>query len=164
MPLVLWKWRYNVSNLSPNLLTPPHWGTIRTFGLEFLAVCHPLHRFGDHRYCNSGDVMFLICSSDITWPHVQRVKWIYGWRLPAVIHHLAMFGGDIKYLICHLISQNHLIEHFLKKVHIGKIRNFWNEITEKNFFFLFPTVWILDFCKNMNPRRYISFLVQKSIT
>ena len=40
------------------------------------------------------------------------------------------------------------IEHFLKKVHIGKFRNFWNQITEKSCFFLFPIVCIFDFCKH----------------
>ena len=52
---------------------------------------------------------------------------------------------------------------FSKKVHTGKFRNFWNEITEKSFF-LFPTVCIFDFCKNTNPRLNILFLVDKSMT
>ena len=53
---------------------------------------------------------------------------------------------------------------FSEKVHIGKIRNYWNEITEKYIFFLFPTVCIFDFCKNVNPRLYILYLVDKSMT
>ena len=43
------------------------------------------------------------------------------------------------------------------------MRNFRTEITEKKFF-LFPAVFIFDFCKNMNPRLYILFLVDKSMT
>ena len=31
-------------------------------------------------------------------------------------------------------------------------------------FFLFPVVYILDFCKNMNPRLYSLFSVDKSMT
>ena len=44
-------------------------------------------------------------------------------------------------------------EYFLKK-HILKIRNFSNGITEKK----------IDFCKDMNPRLYILFLVDKYMT
>ena len=49
-----------------------------------------------------------------------------------------------------------------QKVHIGKIRNFWDEITGK-FFFLFPNVCIFYFCKNMSPCLHILFLVDKSM-
>ena len=52
---------------------------------------------------------------------------------------------------------------FWKKSILGKIKNLWNEITE-NFFFLLPTVYIFDFCKNMNLHLYILFLVDKSMT
>ena len=53
---------------------------------------------------------------------------------------------------------------FSEKVRIEKVRNSWIEITEKYTFFLFPTVRIFYFCKNMNPRLYILFLVDKSVT
>ena len=43
--------------------------------------------------------------------------WIYGWKPAMVSHHFAVFdnhwstaNGDIKYLTCHVISQNHMIE------------------------------------------------------
>ena len=52
---------------------------------------------------------------------------------------------------------------FSEKAHIGKFRNSWNEITEKYIFFPFPTVCIFYFCKNINPRLYVLFLVDKSI-
>ena len=51
---------------------------------------------------------------------------------------------------------------FSEKAHIDKIRNSWIEITEKYTFFLFPTVYIFDFCKNMSLN--ILFLVDKSLT
>ena len=56
------------------------------------------------------------------WSHVTtHLKsynvWIYGWKPLLVSHHFAMFGDhwssgneDKKYLICHVTSQNHLIE------------------------------------------------------
>ena len=35
---------------------------------------------------------------------------------------------------------------------------------KNTFFFLLPTECNFDFCKNMNPRLYILFLVDKSMT
>ena len=45
---------------------------------------------------------------------------------------------------------------------IWKIRIFWNELAEKNIFLLFQTDFIFDFSKNMTPRLYILFLIDKS--
>ena len=46
-----------------------------------------------------------------------------------------------------------------------KVRIFWNELTEqKLFFFLFPTICIFYFCKNVNPHLYILFLANQSMT
>ena len=53
---------------------------------------------------------------------------------------------------------------FSEEMQIWKSRIFWNELTEKNIFFLIPRVFIFDFCKNMNPRLSILFLVDKSMT
>ena len=41
--------------------------------------------------------------------------------------------------------------------HIWKIRIFWNEVTKEKTFFLFPTVCIFGFCRNMNPVFLFSF-------
>ena len=30
-------------------------------GWELLAVCHHSYKFGDHRYSDGGDIVFLIC-------------------------------------------------------------------------------------------------------
>ena len=95
------------------------------------------------------------------------------------------FDGLYKIIICSLVSflslqlykflQSELkqklslrnarmkLRAFSEKAHIGKIRNFSNEATVRDFF-LFPTVCLFDFCKNMNPRFYILFLVDKSMT
>ena len=53
------------------------------------------------------------------------------------------------------------IEHFMKKRICEKLG-----ISEKlkKIYFLFPTVCIFDFSKYMNPRLYILFLVDKSMT
>ena len=55
------------------------------------------------------------------------------------------------------------IEHFLiktiyKKWGIPEMKQLKN-----TFFFLFPTVCVFDFCKNMNSRLYILFLLDKSM-
>ena len=53
---------------------------------------------------------------------------------------------------------------FSEKMHTLKVRNLWNEITEKKFFLLFWMAHIFVFCKNMSPRLYILFSVHKSMT
>ena len=53
---------------------------------------------------------------------------------------------------------------FSEKSHVGKIRNLWNEITQKNFFFFLQPSVILIFVKNMNPHLYILLLIGKSMT
>ena len=56
------------------------------------------------------------------------------------------------------------IEHFLKKKKQKK-KHIYEKlgVSEMNFF-LFPTVCIFYFRKNMDPRPYILFLVDKSVT
>ena len=49
------------------------------------------------------------------------------------------------------------IEHFLKKRLQEKLGI--SEMKKYNFVFLFPIACSFDFCKNMNPRLYILFLV-----
>ena len=55
-------------------------------------------------------------------------------------------------------------EHFLKKPKFRKIYEFLKWNNWKIQFFLFRTVCIFGFCKNMNPRLYILFLFDKSMT
>ena len=55
------------------------------------------------------------------------------------------------------------IEHFLKKRTFEKL-GICEMKQLKKFFFLFPMVCIFDFCKNINPRLYILFSVDKSMT
>ena len=117
-PCLVWcswvfcRWRYNLFNLSRDLTWLPHWGLKRVYWWEHLVVCHHPDKSCDHKHCDSGD-MFLVC-------HVASRKhaiWIYGWKFPTMSHHLAVFGGhwtyanaNIKYLIGHVTSQNHVIE------------------------------------------------------
>ena len=57
------------------------------------------------------------------------------------------------------------IEHLLKKLKYEKLGYSRNELAEqKVFFFLFQIVFIFAFSKNMNPRLYILFLFDKSMT
>ena len=69
-------------------------------------VCHHPDKFGDHRSCDSVDIMSL--TSHVT---VLLKGYVNLWVEPlAVNHHLAMFDGHCssagrakKYLICHEI-------------------------------------------------------------
>ena len=60
-PWIISKWRYNVINFSLDLTRPPYWGFIRINEWKLLAVCHHPDKFGDHRYFDNGDIMFMIC-------------------------------------------------------------------------------------------------------
>ena len=60
-PWVFHKWGYNVFNLSRDLTRPPHFEVMRIYGWELLALCHHPDKFGDHRHCDTGDAMFLMC-------------------------------------------------------------------------------------------------------
>ena len=58
---VFCKCRYNVFSLSRDLTRPLHLGVMQIFGWELLAACHHLDKFGHHRHCDGGGIMFLIC-------------------------------------------------------------------------------------------------------
>ena len=77
---------------------------MRISGQEFLTVCQKSDKFGDHRYCESGDV-FLICHVTST-DHV--FKWLYVTLCMEAIHDMSQpcqidgywscATGDIKYV------------------------------------------------------------------
>ena len=59
---VLSKWRHNVLNLLRDLTRPAHWGVMRIYGWELLAVCHQHDKLIDYKCCDSKDIIiFLIC-------------------------------------------------------------------------------------------------------
>ena len=69
-------------------------------------------KFDGHRHCGSEN-MLLVCHVTSSY----RVAWLFGCKLLTVSYQLALFGGhcsnvsgDIRYLIYHLTSQDHLIE------------------------------------------------------
>ena len=72
-------------------------------------------RFGGHRHCGSGDSVFNL-SWGLTWPHVQRVMEICGWKFLIVNHHLPKFGGhrpfrsrDIRNLMFYMTLQHYML-------------------------------------------------------
>ena len=120
-PCLVWCPRYstygNIMYLICHLTSHDHliegfWGFLS--GL-FDVFHHSLWSCG-HKHCDSRDV-FLIYHV-ISREHISKgVMWFYGWKLLTDSHHLAMFcdhwstaNGDIKYLLCHMTSQKHVIE------------------------------------------------------
>ena len=64
--------------------------------------------------------------------------------------------------ILHVRNTDFFLKFFCNrksKIRISEIKK-----TEKILFRLFATVYIFDFCKNINPRVSILFLVDKSLT
>ena len=73
-----------------------------------LILSHYPAKFGVHRPCESGNIMFLF----VTWPRYGSFTWICGWDCLTLSHHHAKFGvhrscdsGDMKFLIWHMIMQ-----------------------------------------------------------
>ena len=52
---------------------------MRIYGWEFFALYHHPDKFGDHRNCDSEDVIFLICL--VTLPVITLDKKIYRSKL-----------------------------------------------------------------------------------
>ena len=70
-----------------------------------------------HEYCGSGDNNAFRLLRDLTRPSDQRVMWLYGQESIKVSYHSAKFGGqgpnggeNIVILVCHVISQYHMIK------------------------------------------------------
>ena len=71
---------------------------------------HHLAKFGGHRYCNSRNIMFLVCHV-IKHDQVNKGSGDYSDRRPLKVSHgSAKFGGhrhfgsrDIMILVCHMI-------------------------------------------------------------
>ena len=81
------------------------------YGRELLTVCHHPGKFCEHRHCDSGDIVFLICHV-ISREHTFKGLCEFRVEEPLMeSHHLPMFGGhwssasgNMKYLICHVTS------------------------------------------------------------
>ena len=106
------------------------------YGRKLLIVCNHSARFGSHRYCGSGDKMFLIyhvtsrnhafkglCDlmgwicilvcHDLTRSCDYMVMWFYEKKSLKVSHYPATFVAirivvvrDTMFLVCQLVSQN----------------------------------------------------------
>ena len=84
---------------------------------ELVAVFHHPDSSCDHKHCDSGGVMFLICEATSR----KTFKWLYEFTGRNLLgHHLAKFEGHMYcsnrdiFLVCHLVKQGHVI-----KVSIG---------------------------------------------
>ena len=70
-------------------------------------------KYGDYKHYGSGNIMV---SDDLAKPSDQEIMWLY-WQVPIkVTNQPAKFGGPRQcengdmYLVCHVISQNHVIK------------------------------------------------------
>ena len=84
---------------------------MRLYRQEPFKICYHSFKFGGHRHSDNGDI---VASAK---PHDQRVMRLYRQEPIKVSYHLAKFGGhrhsssgDIIILVCHVISQDHVIK------------------------------------------------------
>ena len=91
---------------------------MRIYGWELIAVYHHPERFGYSSHCDCGDMFFIRHMT--SWEHTSEglvVLCVEVTHSKSLSHNRAIFCGgcssaigDIKYLICHVISQNFVIE------------------------------------------------------
>ena len=102
--------------LPRNITWTLHWGAILINRWEFFAVCHDPDKSCNHEHCDSGDMFSIqhVTSREYMFKDLSEFP---GWKSLTLRHHLAMFGGhwfsasgDMKYLLCHITSHNHVIE------------------------------------------------------
>ena len=74
------------------------------------------HKFIDHRFCESGDFMLLICHMNSCEHMLKGLCAFMGGSPLAVslshstfLSHWSSASGEILYLICHMISRDHVI-------------------------------------------------------
>ena len=78
------------------------------------------------------------------------------WKQMCVIFLLFQFWEELwRFKVKGMLLRN--IEHFLEKRIWEKLGISELKWLKKNYFFLFPTVCIFYFCKNLNPSLYIYF-------
>ena len=90
--------------MSRELTRPLHWGVKQISGWEFLPVCYHI--------CESG-YMFLICHVTICLK-TYATLWVGACCGMAPPFHVSGYwlhlSGYMKYFICHVTSQNHMME------------------------------------------------------
>ena len=65
---------------------------MKTYGWELLAVYNHPDKSGDHKYCDSGDIIFLIFQVT-SREHMFKGLLNYGWNSLMMSHHLAMLSS-----------------------------------------------------------------------
>ena len=55
-------------------------------------LCHYADKSCDHKHCNDGDMMFLICHMTSHEHMFKGLREFFGWKPITASHHLAMFG------------------------------------------------------------------------
>ena len=117
-----WFFWYNVFNLSRDLSWPLHCGVMPIYRCEHLVVYHQPNKSCDHKHCDIASIIFSICH--VIFRENMLKGYVNLWWIPlAENYRLVMFGGhwpsasgDIKYFICQVTSQKHVIEkssHFM---------------------------------------------------
>ena len=103
-PWLLWKWRYNIFDLSRHLRRPPHWGVIQIYQWKLFAICHHPYKFGNHRHCDSGEMLLIYHVNACLYGYVNLLKDVPYSKSPLVMFgvHWLSASRDIKYLICHV--------------------------------------------------------------
>ena len=77
-PWTFLKWRYNLFNLSGESIWQPHWRIMQIYGKKLLLVCCHQDKFFDHRHCDRGDIMFLICHVTSRKHMFKDLYWFMG--------------------------------------------------------------------------------------
>ena len=122
------------------------------------------------------NAIFIPCFSGFMLFRVQVFQcpgfWGSGFRVPVQVLEVARLNIKKFLYLIYVISWNIKV---LKEVSDKTLSIFWKRAYKKNwdflkwrnwkkfFFVLFSTACIFDFCKTMNLRLYISFLVDKSM-
>ena len=87
------------------------------YELESFVLCHHPEKPCDHKECKSVDIIFLICHVNFFVSTYLKGYKKLRWKVLTESHYLVMIRGlcssasvYIKYLKCHVTSQNPVIE------------------------------------------------------
>ena len=114
--------RCNDSSLSYDLAGPRDQRVEHLYGWKPKESYHP-NMFGSNIHCGIGDIM----SSDLARPRNQSVVRLYRQKRIKVSHHPSKFGshslsgsGVKIVLVCHVITEDHVIKQSWVRAHHGK--------------------------------------------